>query len=382
MAWVLFRIDAKRPDYGGKENMLKLIRQCVFSNFDAYASRFFNSFVKPRFINFITTYKCNSGCLTCGIWSRYRQEGNEESKQELTLPEIRGFFLNNKKYFSRLISIGLTGGEFTLRNDAVDIVRFFHDHFPRVILGFQTNGLDPDRVRSLVSDILKFDPDFNIAVSIDGPREIHDKVRGINGAFDKALLTVKYARELGLKRITSGMTINPINFSYISDVYKICQDIGTEFSCFLMETSSYFNNDGTSYQLNDEQKKAIIDSLRQFPNDYYMDNLRLYLEHKRNIALPCYSGYTSLVIDPYGNIKPCILKDVAFGNIKRDNDFKAIMSRIETRKVRKNLKSCHCWSQCEVSSSAFVGPLDIAWWFVFYCQDKKGFLRKILRRWG
>lgn len=361
--------------------IIKTIKDSAISSIQARIARGLNTYIKPRFINFVTSYRCDSRCLTCNIWGKYLQDG-ASPKDELTLSDIEDFFSDNKEQFSDIVSIGLTGGEPTLRSDIAEIARFFHDTFPGAALGFQTNGLNPERVRSALKSILKFDPNFNIAVSIDGPKDMHDKIRGISGAFDKAMLTIRYAKEAGVSRITSGMTINRENFAYIPDVYRICKEAGTEFSCFLTETSGYFNNEGVDYGLDKEQIKTVIESLRAFKNDYYMDNLRLQLEKKRKIDLPCYSGYTSLVIDPYGNIKPCILMDRPFGNIKKDKDFKKMMTMYETRRIRKGLKSCRCWCQCEASPSAFVDPVDVAWWLVFYCKDRRGFLRKIMQRWG
>ena len=227
--------------------MLNTIRQAIVACCEARVARFLNAFVPPRFINFITTYKCDSRCVSCNIWSKY-QKNNEGVKEELSLSRIKDFFRLNKKYFSKLVGVGFTGGEFTLRNDAVELVRFLKDSFPHIKLGFQTNGLH-------------------------GPREIHDRVRGIQSAFDRAVLTVRYAKELGVSRITTGMTINQINFSYIPETYQISKDIGTEFSCFLTEVSDYFNNQGMHYQIDDIQKQAVVENLKKFKYDYFMDNL-------------------------------------------------------------------------------------------------------------
>jgi MoaA/NifB/PqqE/SkfB family radical SAM enzyme len=361
--------------------MFKLIKEGIFSALSLRLQKAAGFFIEPRFINFITTYRCNSACNSCNIWDRYRQD-KEKIREEVTFSDIKNFFLHNKRYFSRLLSIGLTGGEFTLRSDALEIVNFFHEHFPFAKLGFQTNGLDPEGTKKLLSQILRIDADFNIAVSLDGPGEVHDRVRGIRGAFEKSIQTIRYAKELGIKRITSGMTITNENFHYILDVEEICEELETEFSCFLAERGDYFNNETRIFPLNDSQKKVVSNSLRHFQYDYYMDNLKLQLEGKRKICLPCYSGYTSLVIDPYGNIKPCILKDNSFGNIKTDLDFRELMLSQEAERLKSGLRKCVCWCQCEVSASAFVDPLDVIWWLVFYCQDKKGFLAKIKKRWS
>ena len=108
------------------------------------------------------------------------------------------------------------------------------------------------------------------------------------------------------------------------------------------------------------------------------------MQGKRKRELPCYSGFTSLVIDPYGNVKPCILKtkginDDIFGNIKT-SPLRAILTSSKAQVIRNHVKKCSCWCQCEVSSSAIFAPFDVMKWFVFYCPDKKGFIAHILNK--
>lgn len=326
-----------------------------------------------RSINFLVTYKCNSRCLMCDIWKRY-QDKKELEKKELTIEEIRGFLLDNRDFLKSARHIGLTGGEPFLRDDLVEIIRAIRQILPHTATGPQTNGLLPEVVKERLKEIKKFYPGMGLAISLDGIGETHDKIRGVKESFEKAVRTLNYARELGLRRITSGMTLNEWNYKEISKVKALVERYDAEFSCFLPDSSYYFYNPDKSYQLSNEVRTGIIKELSNFPHHYYMNNLRAILEGGKR-TLPCYSGYTSIVIDPYGNVLPCILRYEVLGNI-REKSLKEILHSQRAQQIRERLKGCTCWNECEVSTSAVVDILDVLKWFLS-CSNKKKFLRHL-----
>ena len=350
--------------------------------------RKFDLSLKPRFINFLLTYKCNARCLMCNIWSIYKQNPHKAG-EELIPAEIEGFLKTNKDFLSSLVHVGFTGGEpLLLRDDFVDIVKIFRECLPWAKLGVQTNGLNPGRAKKILKEIISFYPEFSLAVSIDGTSGTHSKIRGVDNAFPRALQTIDSAKQLGIGRITCGMTLTPYNYGEISQVKELVEGLGCEFSCFLAEEADYFNNpvqERQDYCLSKEQRQAVATQLRKIASrHYFMDNLRLILEGRRRPRVACFSGFTSLVIDPYGNVKPCILKvkgvdDALFGNIKEEKLESMLLSQ-KALNIKQKVKKCNCWCQCETSSSAVVFPLDVLRWFMFYCSDRRGFLKGNFRR--
>ncbi len=337
--------------------------------------------VQPRFINFLLTYKCNAQCLMCNIWDIYRNKP-QQAQQELTINQIERFLSANQRFLAKLMHVGFTGGEpLTMRADFVQIVRLFRKYLPRTALGAQTNGLNPELVRDKLKQILEFYPKFSLAVSLDGIGDTHNQMRGKDDAFSCALKTISYAKELGVKRITCGMTLTPDNYNQISQVKQIAEGLSCEFSCFLAEQAEYFNTQNQNNNiLTQEQKQQIARELiKLFPQHYFMHNLGLILSNKRKPKIKCFSGFSSLVIDPYGNIKPCILKvkgiaNDIFGNIKYQS-LEELLSSPKAKQIKQKIKQCSCWCQCEVSSSAIVWPMDVLGWFLFRCGAKRQFLR-------
>lgn len=355
-------------------NLIPFGLKKIADSFSAKINRRYNLKVKPRYLNWIITYKCNSRCQMCNIWQKYADEP-QLVKKELTLEEIREFLTKNKEFLSEVEHIGITGGEPFLREDLVEIIKTVRQILPKAATGPQTNGFLPELIKKKLEKIVKFYPEVSLAISLDGLGKTHDMVRGIKGAFQKMEKTISYAQRLGVKRITCGMTLSNTNYSEILKVRNFVEGFGGEFSCFLPDEADYFGNLGQGLKLSSKAKKEIIKVLKKnFSYHYYMDNLRRFLESDEPRRLPCYSGYYSLTIDPYGNVLPCILKSESFGNIKKAS-LEEILFNPKSIKIKNNLKSCRCWSQCEISTSVLADSMDILRWFPS-CGDKKRFLNK------
>ncbi|MBI4041385.1 MAG: radical SAM protein [Deltaproteobacteria bacterium] len=361
---------------------LPLIAKKVIYSYKYRIKKKFHLVEKPHYINFITTNKCNSRCVMCDIWKIYKIDDNKPKiKDELTFSNIEHFFIQNYDFLSHLKNVGLTGGEAFLRPDIADIVLLIHRLYPRIGLGIQTHGLMPELIRDRITYILKYFPNFGLAVSMDGVGDMHAKIRGISNACEKATRTIRYAKELGVKSITCGMTLTKENYHQIPEVKEYVESMGCEFSCFLAETSDYFYNSTSQYALNAQDLQKISQLLEPMDYHYFMSNLRLRIMGKRRSSLPCYAGYMQIVIDPYGNIKPCILRpqgtegdEDVMGNIKQQSLYEILYNH-KSNALRRKIEKCRCWCQCEVSTSAIIDPVDTVKWFARHSSQKKEFLK-------
>jgi len=334
--------------------------------------------IKPVFVNYLCTFRCNSRCTMCNIWSLYQsREGKKQRSEELTATELRKILQQNQDFLSQVRHIGVTGGDPLLRPDIVELIQTLREKLPYAEAGIQTNGLAPRLVEQRVREILKFYPEFSLAVSLDGIGDVHDRIRGIPGAFERAMESIRIAQSLGVKRITTGMTLSNANANQIGEVKKLADELGTEFSCFLAEKSRYFRNEGDHEPLTEESRNRLIDDLKHHTAyHYFMDRMRRRLELGEKRRLPCYSGHTSLVWDPYGNVRICILRPEIFGNL-RERSLQEMLTDAPGRRLRETVKRCDCWCQCEVSSSAVVDPWDVVSWWLFDCRQKNKFLQHL-----
>src|SRR3974377_2169562 len=111
--------------------------------------------------------RCNCRCVMCDIWKR------EESV------EIHARDLERHRESLRRLSVRwvvLSGGEPLLHKDLGSLCRFFRQLNVRLTL--LTTGLLLTKRALDVAEL--FD---EIVVSIDGPAEVHDAIRGIKGGF-------------------------------------------------------------------------------------------------------------------------------------------------------------------------------------------------------
>ena len=90
------------------------------------------------------------------------------------------------------------------------------------------------------------------------------------------------------------------------------------------------------------------------------------------------SSQASIVIDPYGNVRACVLKSETFGNIK-EKPLTEILFDKHGWEIRNSLKNCTCWSQCEMSTSLMVDFSDLVRWFLFD-SDKKAFFSSLKKK--
>ena len=125
------------------------------------------------------TYKCNLRCKICNIWQI-------PHRKELSIAEIEKIFANLKN----ICWLDLTGGEITLRKDLADIIGIILKNVKRLtVFHISTNGQPPHRIFSSAKNILRNDLIPVINISIDGPKEINDYLKGKRGAYDSALET-------------------------------------------------------------------------------------------------------------------------------------------------------------------------------------------------
>jgi Fe-coproporphyrin III synthase len=160
----------------------------------------FNLFGKatPLLAGFKITNTCNLRCLHCPYW---RRKGPELTYEEVV------HVMRELKNMGAMILI-LEGGEPLLwrhkDKNIKHIIETATKLFPCVCL--TSNGLIP-------WDGLSLD---NIWISLDGPRDIHDSIRG-SGVYDKVIRNIeKYSK----KPVFISTTVSSINIEHIPTLVK------------------------------------------------------------------------------------------------------------------------------------------------------------------
>jgi len=159
----------------------------------------------PLFVGWNVTFRCNLRCRYCGACDARREELD-------TAGMLRGLD-ELWALGARWITFG--GGEPLLRSDMGDIVAHARK------LGFEpflsTNGWLVPRCM----DTVRLASHVNL--SLDGPREIHDEVRGA-GAFDHTLDAVRACRGAGVP-VSFQCTLSSFNLHSVDEVVALAESL-------------------------------------------------------------------------------------------------------------------------------------------------------------
>ena len=140
----------------------------------------------------IVTYRCNARCTMC---NRYKAPSKPE--EEISLETIRKL---PPMYFTNI-----TGGEPFIRTDLKDIVRELRKKSDRIVIS--TNGFFTDRILDLCREF----PDIGIRISIEGLEQTNNEIRGLADGYNRGYTTLKKLREMGMKDVGFGMTVQDKN---------------------------------------------------------------------------------------------------------------------------------------------------------------------------
>jgi MoaA/NifB/PqqE/SkfB family radical SAM enzyme len=147
---------------------------------------FFRKVVRRRRLESVflfATVNCNSKCRTC-FYAKETHPG-----EDLTFDEIRRL-AESAPQFDKL---WLSGGEPLMREELVEVVQLFYRNCGIKTVNFPTNGLLADRVVTEVKRLADTCPKLAIHLnfSLDGLGEVHDRIRGVPGGFDRTIAAIE-----------------------------------------------------------------------------------------------------------------------------------------------------------------------------------------------
>ncbi len=158
----------------------------------------------PFKLTLITTDRCSCRCAICHLWKAPRDGP--------TLADIDRLFAAN----AHLSWINLSGGEVVERDDFTAIVESAVRRTRVAALDFPTAAQRPAELEARVRAALATGvPRLFVTVSIDGPRALHDRLRGTPGAFDRAVDGFARLKSIRDRRlvVAAGLTFSSRNSS-------------------------------------------------------------------------------------------------------------------------------------------------------------------------
>jgi MoaA/NifB/PqqE/SkfB family radical SAM enzyme len=303
------------------------------------------------------TYRCNARCLMCDIWKR-----PGDARPELTADDYRWLPAS-------LRSINVSGGEPFLRDDLVDVVRVMQETCPRARVVISTNGLAPDRIERAAAAMRR----VAVRVSVDAVGALHDRTRGVEGAYGRAIETIRRLKALGIGDLGIAATSMETTAGELAAVERLAGEMGVQFVASVAHSSPIYFGAQEGERPRSEAVVGEIAAMmrRQLrsprPGDwakaYYARGLVEYVRGKPRM-LPCGAGVDHFFLDPWGDAYPCNALGRKMGNV-RDGSFEEIAARSATA-VRSAVAGCReqCWMVCTVAPPMRRHPLKPLAWIV------------------
>ncbi|MCU0693647.1 MAG: radical SAM protein [Polyangiaceae bacterium] len=243
----------------------------------------------PVSVGFELTHQCNLACRYC---DRHTPVDASMSTEQL-------FRALDQLVVLGMRTISLDGGE-PLTHPQVDhIVRRLVSRGVRV--NMNSNGILVPRKLDTVRLLVK------LKVSLDGPRDVHDQVRG-NGSFARALRGIAAARNVGVP-VELTCVVGSHNAFAVDDVLALASHIGLRV-VFQPERAGLFHDSLGSRACAVTDIRAAFAKLEQRKRDGYpvanrWSSLRHFRAFPRDAVLPCAAGFINATLDPYGYLYPC-----------------------------------------------------------------------------
>lgn len=329
----------------------------------------------------------------CNIWKR-------EPENEFLLDEWRMFFQRNP----HLQWLTLSGGEPFLRGDVAEIVRLALEFCLKLFcINMPTNGLAPEIVEKTVRQILALNiPKFILSISVDGPEQIHDEIRGISGAWQRAISLLQWAKKIEKENrscfsVVLEHTLLPDSYGHFEEMFrqikaKVPELKAADIMVTIGSVSKHYYGNIVDEDLRRpaDSNRALESALREiialrrketsmklfylFPQFFL--KMAIQYTHTGIPPLHCRAARSSVFIDPCGLVYPCNSYTRPLGSL-RDNDYsiEKVFAENNMSQIRTDIdemKCGGCWTACEASLSVAENIINPLWaWRII----KSGWMR-------
>lgn len=306
---------------------------------------YYSSLTADHALLFIT-YRCTSHCRMCTIWKRGEAI---DAEQELSLEQWQKCI--DKIPLKNLDIVEIFGGDCFLRKDVtIPLIEYIINKNKNIIVEIPTNS---NLLNKDIADALVRIGVGRIYISLDGPIDAHNKIRGNHGAFDHVEKAIKYLvdakKEQGKDKpqLVINCTISSLNVENFEQVIPFAKKMGIdsieleyvgEFKEENIENTNinglkptpFYINPDSSNLLSKEQAinlKKKMKSVRELAKSL---NINLFtfnidiltVDNLTKGTIPnkkCYFSRYTISIDPFGNVMGCFhFNNYILGNILKE----------------------------------------------------------------
>jgi 12,18-didecarboxysiroheme deacetylase len=192
------------------------------------------------------TRRCNLKCVHC-----YAQAVKEEGKDEISTEQAKQIIDDLAQYGAPVMLF--SGGEPLVRQDLTELAHYAVGKGMRAVISTNGTLITKDKAKELKDVGLSY-----VGISLDGGEEVHDRFRGVPGAFKKALQGVENCQAEGLK-VGLRFTINKRNAAEIPKIFQILNDMEIPRVCFYHLVYSGRGSELIKEDLGHQETRQVVD---------------------------------------------------------------------------------------------------------------------------
>jgi len=258
---------------------------------------------KPRLVQWFATLKCGMDCPHC-------LAATESSGfDDMSIGDV--FRLLEQVSDMGVEEFLVTGGEPLARADLPEVLQRIGEL--GIVWSLNTATTPSPAQRKALE---KHPPAF-VAVSVDGPREVHDSFRGKRGAFEEARDAISYFSSLG-SFVCAGTTVTSFNFPHLEETFGVVLSCGADRWGIHLPVPEGRASARRDLFLSRKQLRRLIGFVarkRKYFDVEMADEIG-YLGHLeplvRERPLICGAGRSQCVVLPDGSVMPCTTLDRRF----------------------------------------------------------------------
>ncbi len=274
--------------------------------------------IKPTTCTLQVTTRCQLSCFHCSA-AKYKTGERSELNTEEFLSVIK------QSEDMGIFNITFTGGEPLLRKDLFDLIAAVDKN--RAHVSMFTNGilLTEENVARLIEAGL-----HSLMVSIDDPRaEVHDRLRGLPGCFDKAIAGITRAREAGLLvSLSTYASGEDVREGRVEQLIELARELGChEVTVFdVVPTGSLLPMEEKCL-IKPAERRQLIEMARHYSALPDYPNIVAQSEVEGPECAGCMGAHSQFYMTAFGDVDPCDFMPLTFGNV-RDDSLETIWKRM------------------------------------------------------
>ena len=165
------------------------------------------------------THRCNHRCAICAQWGQVGYNAREDTPKVTGEVPVEVYKKVIDEVAPKKVHIYITGGEPFLYGDLVPLVNYMKQK--GLTVQIVTNGVGLEKNAQTIVD----NGWDMICVSFDGPKEIHDKCRGVPGALDAAIKGIRAIQKIKKEKKTSKPAIFVLTTISINNQYALLDTV-------------------------------------------------------------------------------------------------------------------------------------------------------------